>query len=424
MRRIENALILAGGDSTRFWPLSEKSFFTFLGKPLIMYQIEELAKYAANLTIIANKNNAVAIKRLIDNSNIGLTAQVIIQKDTLTGQAGAIYTLKSLIKGEIIIVNANDVIDYSIIKKIAGTAISKNKMVFVGKKKNEYFPGGYLRFAKNKELVEIVEKPKKENIPSNYVKLMADYYSDFGELIKALEQTTAVNDDHYEQAINYLLSTEIKRDYIIYEGYWRSLKYPWHVLTMMGTQLESIKEAKISKVAEIAKSAIITGPVVIEDGVRIGDHAKIAGPTFIGKGSVISDFCLVRNSEIGEDCLIGSYTEVARSYIGNKVFLHRNYIGDSVLDDGVMFGAQAVTANLRFDGQSVTSLIGDEKVNTDLVKMGSIVGKNSKIGVNSTLTPGVKVGVNCLIMSREIARFDLEDNTYLIGGEERENTNK
>ncbi|KKP87304.1 MAG: Bifunctional protein GlmU [Candidatus Roizmanbacteria bacterium GW2011_GWA2_35_8] len=424
MRRIKNALILAGGDSTRFWPLSEKTFFTFLGKPLIMYQIEELAKYSANLTIIANNSNAVAIKRLIDNSNLGLSAQVVIQKDTLTGQAGAIYTLKNLIKGEIIIVNANDVIDYSIIKKIAGTALSKYRMIFVGKKQNEYFPGGYLRFDKNKELIEIVEKPKKENVPSDYVKLMADYYSDFGDLIKALEQTNSINDDHYEQAINYLLSTEIKRDYFIYDGYWRSLKYPWHVLTMLETQLSSIKKTKIAETAEISKNVSITGPVIIEDGVRIGSNAKIVGPSYIGRGSVISDFCLVRNSEIGEDCLIGSYTEVARSYIGNKVFLHRNYIGDSVLDDGVMFGAQAVTANLRFDGQTATSLIGDEKINTNLMKLGTIVGKKSKIGVNSTLTPGVKVGVNCLIMCHEIVRFDLEDDTYLIGGEERENTNK
>ena len=33
----------------------------------------------------------------------------------------------------LIIVNANDVIDYSIIKKIAGTALSKYRMIFVGK---------------------------------------------------------------------------------------------------------------------------------------------------------------------------------------------------------------------------------------------------------------------------------------------------
>ena len=35
MRKLKNGLILAGGDSTRFWPLEEKNFFSFLGKPLI-----------------------------------------------------------------------------------------------------------------------------------------------------------------------------------------------------------------------------------------------------------------------------------------------------------------------------------------------------------------------------------------------------
>ena len=42
MRKIKNILILAGGDSTRFWPLEEKNLINFLGTPIIQYQVEQL----------------------------------------------------------------------------------------------------------------------------------------------------------------------------------------------------------------------------------------------------------------------------------------------------------------------------------------------------------------------------------------------
>ena len=89
MKKIKNILILAGGNSARFWPLENKLFFSFLGKPLILYQIEELLKYGELVTVVANKSNATAIKRLVDNNDIK-SVQIIIQKDDYSGMAGAV----------------------------------------------------------------------------------------------------------------------------------------------------------------------------------------------------------------------------------------------------------------------------------------------------------------------------------------------
>ena len=150
---------------------------------------------------------------------------------------------------------------------------------------------------------------------------------------------------------------------------------------------------------------------------------KIVGPCYIGDDSVIGDYSLIRESQIGENCLIGSYTEIARSHIGNGVFLHRNYIGDSVLSDEVMIGAGGVTANFRFNERTVASMINDEKIDTNLSKLGALVGRLSKLGVNTTILPGIKIGKNCLVGPNETVRYDLEDNIFLVKGEERENLN-
>jgi len=163
-------------------------------------------------------------------------------------------------------------------------------------------------------------------------------------------------------------------------------------------------------------TSIITG-----DDVKIGDYCKIVGPAFINDNSVIGDYSMIRESQIGQDCLIGSYTEVARSYIGNNVFLHRNYIGDSILDNGVMFGAQAVTGNFRFNGEKVSSLVNENKVDTGMNKLGAMVGGLSKVGVNATILPGVKIGKETLVGPGEIVKHDLNDKIYFSNGKEKIN---
>ena len=422
MRKIKNILILAGGDSTRFWPLQNKLFFSFLGKPLILYQIEELLKYGELMTVVANKSNATAVKRLVDNNNIK-SVQIIIQKDEYPGMAGAVFSVENHIKGEALIVNGSDLIDYqSIIEKLVLLIAQENKLILVGKKFNEYFSGGYFKFDDDKKIIGIVEKPDKDKRPSSIVKLVFDYFADINSLIKYFPETKTQKDDLYEAVLNKILSINLKQAHLIYDSYWFGLKYPWQVLAMMKNFLTSIKESKISSTATISEKSLIIGPVIIGDSVKIGDFCKIVGPVFIGDNTVVGDYSMVRESQIGEDCLIGSFTEVARSYIGNNVYLHRNYIGDSVLDDDVMIGAQAVTGNLKFDGEKVYSFINEEKIDTNMNKFGSIIGKLSKVGVNSTIFPGVKIGKRTWIGPGEKVKYDLDDKIYLDDGEEKDNT--
>lgn len=420
MGKIKNIVILAGGDSTRFWPLENKLFFNFLGKPLILYQIEELLKYGELVTVVANKSNATAIKRLVDNNDIK-SVQIIIQKDEYPGMAGAVFSTKNHIKGEVLIVNGSDLIDYTIISKLSILINKENKLILVGKQFNEYFHGGYFKFDDDKKIIEIIEKPDKDKRPSSTVKLVFDYFADINLLLKYFSEIKTKNDYLYELAINKMLSDDLKQSYFIYDSFWLALKYPWHVLTMMHNFLMIVKEKRISETAMISEKALIVGPVIIGKNVKVGDFVKIVGPTFIGDNTVVGDYTMIRESQIGEDCLVGSFSEVARSYIGNNVFLHRNYIGDSVLDNDVMFGAQAVTGNLKFDGEKILSEVSEERVDTNMNKLGAIVGSLSKIGVNATVLPGVKIGKKSWIGPGEKVKYDVEDKIYLVEGDEKDN---
>lgn len=84
-----------------------------------------------------------------------------------------------------------------------------------------------------------------------------------------------------------------------------SLIYSWDFLTTVQKVLyDEITEQVISPNASIAKSSIIKGPCVIEDGVCVDDFCKIIGPAYVSCGSFIGMSSLIRNSIIGNNTKI------------------------------------------------------------------------------------------------------------------------
>ena len=165
--------------------------------------------------------------------------------------------------------------------------------------------------------------------------------------------------------------------------------YPWEVLPLinefvvkLGDQLDEQEFLKtgediwISKTAKVAQSASLTGPLIV------GHNAQIRHCAYI-RGGVL----------IGDDVVVGNSCEIKNSILFDKVQVpHYNYIGDSVLGYKAHFGAGAITSNLKSDHSLVTVNIEQQKVKTDLIKFGAIVGDNAEIGCNSVLNPGTIIG--------------------------------
>ena len=402
-------VLLAGGQSSRFWPLEEKNLFTFFSTPLIVYQVKRYSlffkreKFQPHFIIVCNENNYGLIKKELTSFKL-TTPQLVIQ--TLPDQSGAIISaLKKTIKNlPILIVNNNDIFSETLITDFL-KQIQANDLILTATKVKSYFPGGYLVRDEQGKIKTIVEKPDSNLVPQPYnlFRFVFDYFSDKQALAKALDK----QDLSYEEAINSLL-TRYETALVLNDLPFTSLKYPWHVLEATQIFLNNIKNSVV-KTQEFDSSTQIVGNVFINEGVKIGSYTKIVGPTYIGKNTIIGDNCLVRNSHIGENCLIGAHSEVARSYLGNQVLLHRNYIGDSVLSEQTSFGANAVTANYRFDEQKIQSIAKGEaeKVNTNLYKFGTITGSKVKVGVGACLMPGVKIQKNSLVSPNETLYKDI-----------------
>jgi len=392
-------LLLAGGKGKRFWPVTgAKPLVNFLGQPLIKHIVKDLHNLGIkDFKLITSPESEQKIKNYFGETKI----EYFIQEKPL-GMADAILkAAKNFSQKPLIIINGDDLLDpKQLAKFLAFCAEKKAEIVLSGKQQHDYFPGGY--FELEHGLIKgVVEKPKPGSEPSKYINLILHWFKNPQELVEALQKTKSSNDDVYEQSLN-LLAKSKQVELFDYDGYWQPLKYPWHVLRMMELFLEKRLDKNIAVDVNIAKTATIEGEVIIESGVKVLAGACIKGPAYIGKNSIIGNNVLLRNSMIGSNCVVGYNSEIARSWVASNCWFHSNYIGDSVIDENVSFGSGAVTANLRLD---------EKEIKPGVVKLGTIIGKNSRIGINASLMPGILIGKNCFVGPSLVLSQNLESNT-------------
>lgn len=404
-------VLLAAGRSTRMSPLSDKNFLKFLGKPLIAHQIETIRKVLKpkEIIIVGGAHNLASLEKL----NAKIT--IVEQKDLVAGMAGALLAAEKKIgKEPFLVVSANDIVDktcYQLIKKF----LKKNTKdsAIVGCKVKSYFPGGYLTVDGDR-VTGIVEKPGEGKEPSDLVNIVVHFHRDAESFFKTLKGVTSDHDDRYEVTLSTLLKKGVVYRMLHFKGIWKPIKYPWHVLSAKDFFLATLKK-HISRKAIIASAAVIRGNVIIEDGVRVFDNAVIQGPCYIGKGSIVASGSLVRESILGERCVVGHVTEIARSYLADDVWTHKNYVGDSIIDSNCSFGSGTVTGNLRLDEEEIFVEIKNQKIETGTKKLGLICGKNVRSGVNTSFMPGVKIGPGSLIGAGIVVAEDIPRNSYVTG---------
>ena len=186
---------------------------------------------------------------------------------------------------------------------------------------------------------------------------------------------------------------------------------PWLALTHLGDYLASLFEgyqgAKIeghvSDHAVLHGDQIYIGPdAVIEDGVTI------MAPAYIGAGCEVRQGAYIRgNALLGRQAVLGHASELKNSILMNEAKApHFAYVGDSILGFGVNLGAGTKLSNLAVSstkdqqtGKRPTIKIptANGEIDTQLTKLGAIIGDHCETGCNSVLNPGAILGKSCWV---------------------------
>lgn len=403
------AVVLAGGSGSRFWPLkTNKLLFPFLGRPFFSSSVlDALPSDVSRVVVIVSPDNEDHVR----NMQFPCPTEFVVQKEA-KGMADALLTAKTHIAdSSLLVMIADDIIEPALLKAVVTKATETGAFgVIPGWKPKKYFDGGYLR-TEGDRVVGVVEKPGEGNEPGPYVNISGHFVRDASEFIKVLQETHSEADDVYELALTKLTRTH---EFLVepYDGIFTSLKFPWNVLEIMEYFLHHRLKSYRGENVIIKPNVIIEGNVYIEDNVKIFENTKITGPCFIGENSIIGNNNIIRESSIGRGCVTGFNTDITRSYIGDHCWFHTNYIGDSVLEENVSMGSGAVLANLRLDENEIHSVVKGNRRKTMRTKLGAVIGKNVRIGVNTSIMPGVKIGQDSFIGSGIVLDKDIPDGSF------------
>ncbi len=413
------AVILAAGGSSRFWPLNSKhkSLLKIMGKPLIWYTIDGLRKAGIKDVAIVQGPNRSVEKEL---KEFNLTDVKYVVQNEPKGMGNAIMSAKDHINGQFFVLNANRIDCQDIAAKMLEKSWQTGaKMVLFGQETKTPWLYGIAKIDDDRVL-ELIEKPAEGKEPSNIkvpvVRLLDRKIFDYIERVL----NSANKNEEFEVAISMYAKDHDSRIIILdnrYDGI--SLKYPWQLFDAQKYLFNKFLTKKtVAKSAWVAKNAIIEGNVYIGENCKIYEGAVIKGPCYIGDDSIVGNNSIVRDyCDLENGAVVGALCEVSRTIFQPDVHIHSGYFGDSILDRGVRVGAGAITANVRADRGEISVLVKKEKngvketakLGAGLKSLGVIIGQNSKIGARATFMPGRFIGKNCSIGPSTVVMRNIDD---------------
>ncbi|MFH1462655.1 MAG: bifunctional sugar-1-phosphate nucleotidylyltransferase/acetyltransferase [bacterium] len=401
-------VILAAGQSSRFWPLNKehKSLFKIMGKPLIWHTIESL-KRAGLKDIIIVQGPEREIEKELKNYELGVEAKYVIQAEP-KGIGDALRKTEDLIKDSFFVLNPYHIgIEKTLEKMSLKSKETGAKLILTGGRTDRPWDYGIFKLGGEK-ITGLVEKPEKGKEPSSVRMVGISLLPQ--EIFNYLKRVPEQKND-FEEALDAYVKENDARMWDMGEDV-PSLKYPWDLFGIARSLLNNHLKAEIDKSAKIAKNVTIEGNVYIGKNTKIFEGAAIKGPCHIGDNCVIGNNALIREyTNLENNVLIGTNAEIARSIFQKNASTHSGFFGDSIFSRSCWVGAGTVTANKRFDKKEIKSTVEKEKIGTGLNVFGVIVGENTKVGINTSLTPGVLVGSNCIIGPGTLVFENIEDNT-------------
>lgn len=158
------------------------------------------------------------------------------------------------------------------------------------------------------------------------------------------------------------------------------------------------------------------GPVVIREGASIESFSRISGPCFIGARTKVHSALIRGGTSVFEGCAVGG--EVENSIImphTNKA--HHGYVGDSIVGEWVNLGAGSTFSNLKNTYGNVRVELEGKRVDTDLLKLGPVIGDMAKVSIGAMIFAGKQVGTASQVTN--LVDENVPPFTYFDGASDR-----
>ncbi len=139
------------------------------------------------------------------------------------------------------------------------------------------------------------------------------------------------------------------------------------------------------------------GPIIIEDGAKVGPYSLLRGPIYIGKKCKILEHSAIKDYvSLGHTTKIGGEVEasIVEPYTNKQ---HHGFLGHSYLGSWINLGAGTCNSDLKNTYGPVNMEYPMGKATTGMQFLGCIMGDYSKTAINTGIFTGKVIGV-CSMM--------------------------
>ena len=345
------ALFLAGGMGTRLKPLTDdlpKPMVPMMGAPLLERNMLKLKDCGVDEIILSTSYKPQKIKNYFgDGTKLGLKIHYIVEDKPL-GTGGAIKYAEEFFDDTFIVFNADILSDINI-KDMMKFHKDKRAAVSIAVTQVED-PSAYgvIEYNEHYYAESFTEKPKISEIKSNYIN--AGIYIFEPNVLKEIPVSQVIS---IERETFPLL---LKKQYPI--AVYRSDAY-WIDIGTIGKYVQAHQDI-LSGVCPLLEFTDKNQNIFIGENTRIHPSAKIIGPVYIGKDTIIGAHSTIGpNTIIGHNCKIGASNIIIDSIIWNKLNIQDN----STLT-GVILNSKFSMFKSAIDTVSVKIEVTMEKIAT------------------------------------------------------------
>jgi mannose-1-phosphate guanylyltransferase len=319
------AMLLAGGLSTRLYPLTKsvpKPLVPVAGVPNAIHLINYLKSFGYDEIAINVHYLAEAItERLGDGSEFGVRLEYL-HEETLMGSAGALKPMERFFGGEtFVVVGCDDLTDLPL-DRVVAMHEDKRAVATIGLVEREHVDQyGVVVIGPDGRISGFQEKPAPGTERSKLVNTGIYVFSP--QIFSRIPAATFY--DFGKQVFPELL-----RDGLAFYGfdakdaYWCDIGTPSEYRRASADvvngrfRIPHTRGNGADPSATIAGSAQIDRNVWIGKNVRIGERVRIAGPSVIGDRVIVEDGATIESSIVWEDSRIGAGATLRESIVGRE----------------------------------------------------------------------------------------------------------
>lgn len=363
-------IILAAGESSRFWPLSthgHKSLHRLHGKAIIEHTVESLASAGVTEVILVQSPIARAAHfphrtvedQLGDGARYGVTI-TYVEQTRANGPGPSLQLALPYVSGDFFVANPESINAGAVLREVMQQRGEATAAVAAEEKEEPWLYGVFATDAEGL-LQQVVEKPSRGTEPSKLCRTSLELYDQrYADILRKEPEHEHSN----VFALQKLAETAPVRVVQSAAAFF-PLKYPWHLFAMAeylgGTHRYAPANVTLGEGASHDSSSVIENDCIIAPGVRI-EHS------LVGAGSVIS-------------------SNLSHSILGAAVTIEENVTIEYTHPDSGTVEAEVKEALVDSGEALLGAIIGQGSA----VRAGVTVPAGTLIGAETAVEAGVKI---------------------------------